>query len=81
MRKVSIYKCLLYDGEPYIAEHEGKYHIMQGSMEKTDIRRWYDTAEEATERWNSRLKMSKFQGSAVEISVGVAKNAEGEGRG
>jgi len=67
MKKISVFKCLLYYDVPYIAECEGKYHIMQCGMKKDDIRKWYDTKEEAVERWNNRLCRSKFCGSAVEI--------------
>lgn len=67
MKNFSVYRCLLYDGIPYIAECEGKYHIMQGGMQKDNIRKWYDTEEEAVERWNNRLYQSKFRGSLVEI--------------
>lgn len=67
MKKFSVFKCLLYYDAPYIAEYKGKYHIMQGGMKKDDIRKWYDTKEEAVERWNHRLCHSKFRGSAVEI--------------
>ena len=40
MGKVLVHKCKLYTGSPYIAEHEGKYHVMQGSMQKTDVTMW-----------------------------------------
>ena len=55
MGKVLVHKCKLYTGSPYIAEHEGKYHVMQGSMQKTDVKVWYDTAEEAVKRCNNRV--------------------------
>lgn len=65
MGKVLIHKCKLYTGNPYIADHEGKYHVMQGSMQKADVKVWYDTAAEAVKRWNDRLTWSKFKGDAV----------------
>ena len=69
MGKVLIHKCKLYAGTPYIAEHEGKYHVMQGSMQKTDVKVWYDTAEEAVKRWNDRLTLSKFKGNTVSVNI------------
>mgnify|MGYP007133028071 FL=1 len=69
MGKVLIHKCKLYTGNPYIAEHEGKYHVMQGSMKKTDVKVWYGTAEEAVKRWNDRLTRAKFKGDAVSVNI------------
>lgn len=56
MGKVLIHKCKLYSGTPYIAEHDGKYHVMQGNMTADDIREWYSTVEEAIYHWNNRVK-------------------------
>lgn len=53
---MEIHKCNLFDGEPYIAEKDGKYHVLQGSMTADDVQKWYDTEKEAVERWNSRVK-------------------------
>lgn len=69
MGKVLIHKCKLYTGTPYITDHEGKYHVMQGSMQKTDVKVWYDTAEEAVKRWNDRLTWSKLKGDAVSVNI------------
>ena len=69
MGKALIHKCKLYTGNPYIAEHEGKYHVMQGSMQKTDVKVWYDTAEEAVKQWNNRLIWSKFKGDVVSVNI------------
>lgn len=69
MGKVLIHKCKLYSGNPYIAEREGKYHVMQGSMQKDDVKMWYDTAKEAVERWNNRLACSKFKGGTVSVNI------------
>lgn len=69
MGKVLIHKCKLYAVNPYIAEHEWKYHVMQGSMQKTDVKVWYDTAEEAVKRWNDRLNWSKFKGNTVSVNI------------
>lgn len=69
MGKVLIHKCKLYSGSPYIAEYEGKYHVMQGSMQKSDVKMWYDTEKEAVERWNDRFALSKFKGGAVSVNI------------
>lgn len=69
MGKVLIYKCKLYSGSPYIGGHEGKYHVLQGSMQNTDVKVWYDTAEEAVKRWNDRLTWSKLKGDAVSVNI------------
>lgn len=69
MGKVLIHKCKLYAGTPYIAEHKGKYHVMQGSMQKADVKVWYDTAKEAVKRWNDRLTWSKFKGNTVSVNI------------
>lgn len=67
--KVSVYRCNLYSGNPFLAEKDGKYHIMQGDMKEDDVKDWYDTAEEAAKRWNDRLHMSKLCGEAVKIAI------------
>lgn len=46
--------CQLFDGTPYLAEKDGKYHVLQGSMTTDDVQKWYDTEKEAVEYWNSR---------------------------
>lgn len=69
MGKVLIHKCKLYSGSPYIAEHEGKYHVMQGSMKKSDVKVWRDTAKEAVERWNHRLANCRLKGETVEVNI------------
>ena len=69
MGKVLIHKCKLYAGNPYIAEHEGKYHVMQGNMKKTDVQVWHDTAEEAVERWNHRLANCRLKGETVSVEI------------
>lgn len=53
---MEILKCNLYDGEPHMAEKDGKYHVLQGSMTADDVQKWYDAENEAIERWNSRVK-------------------------
>lgn len=69
MGKVLIHKCKLYSGNPYIAEHYGKYHVMQGSMQKSDVKVWHDTAKEAAERWNNRLANCKLKGETVSVNI------------
>lgn len=55
MAEFILMKCKLYEGEPYMAEKEGKYHVLQGSMTADDVQKWYDTQEEAVQRWNVRV--------------------------
>ncbi|MDE7323091.1 MAG: hypothetical protein K2N73_10280 [Lachnospiraceae bacterium] len=69
MASVLIHKCKLYSGSPYVAEHDGKYHVMQGSMQKADIKEWYDTTKEAVERWNNRFKGSAICGKTVRVNI------------
>jgi hypothetical protein len=69
MGKALIHKCKLYTGNPYIAEHEGKYHVMQGSMQKSDVQVWRDTVEEAVERWNHRLENCRLKGETVSVEI------------
>ncbi len=69
MGKVLIHKCKLYTGNPYIAEHEGKYHVMQGIMQKADVKAWYDIAEEAVKGWNDRLAWSNLKGDFVSVNT------------
>ena len=51
---MEIERCHLLDGEPYLVEKDGKYHVLQGSMIADDVQKWYDTGKEAVEHWNSR---------------------------
>lgn len=51
-----IHKCKLYDGEPYIAEKDGKYHVLQGCFKSADVQKWYNTEKEAIYHWNNRVK-------------------------
>lgn len=67
--KTQVYRCDLYSGDPFLAEKDGKYHIMQGVMTEDDIQIWYDTPEEAVKRWNDRLYMSKLCGEPVQIVI------------
>lgn len=53
---MEILKCNLYDGQPYISEKDGKYHVLQGSMTADDVQKWYDTKDEAVQQWNGRTK-------------------------
>lgn len=55
MQEFTLMKCKLYDGEPYIAEKDGKYHVLQGSLTSDDVQKWYGTKEEAAQRWNVRV--------------------------
>lgn len=54
---MEILKCNLYDGQPYISEKDGKYHVMQGCIKADDVQKWYDTENEAIEQWNRRVKL------------------------
>lgn len=49
-------KCNLYDEEPYIAEKDGKYHVLQGCFKADNVRKWYNTKEESIYHWNNRVK-------------------------
>lgn len=53
---MKIERCHLFDGEPYIAEKDGKYHVLQGSLTADEVQKWYSTEKEAVEKWNSRVK-------------------------
>lgn len=66
---MKILKCNLYDGEPYMTEKDGKYHVMQGSMQKSDVQVWRDTVEEAVERWNHRLANCTLKGETVSVEI------------
>lgn len=51
---MEIAKCNLFDGQPYIGEKDGKYHVLQGGLKADDVQIWYDTEEEAIKHWNVR---------------------------
>ena len=34
---MEILKCNLFDGQPYIEEKDGKYHVLQGCMTANDV--------------------------------------------
>lgn len=56
---INILKCNLYDGEPYIAEKDGKYHVLQGSMTADDVQKWHNTEEQAVYHWNKRVNATR----------------------
>lgn len=61
MPEFILIKCKLYDGEPYIAEKDGKYHVLQGCLTADDVQEWYEKKEEAVQRWNIRTILMDIQ--------------------
>lgn len=53
---MKIERCGLFEGMPYIAEKDGKYHVLQGGLTADEIKIWYDTKEKAVEHWNKRVQ-------------------------
>lgn len=44
----------MYTGEPYILHTSSGYHVAQGCIGISDIRKFYETIEEAVTSWNMR---------------------------
>lgn len=71
---MKIERCHLFGGEPYIAEKDGKYHVLQGSLTADEIQKWHDTENEAIEKWNSRVKAAyRYEKSRMGIARDVHK--------
>lgn len=66
---MKVYKCNLYSGNLFLVEKHGKYHIMQGGMDASEMKVWHNTPEEAVECWNNRLYGTQLCGESTEIRI------------
>lgn len=74
-RILKIERCHLFDGMPYLAEKDGEYHVLQGSMTADDVQKWYDTEKEAVEHWNIRARAIQ---NHEKKRMGVVRNVHKE---